>query len=428
MESNPQFGDDRELDRLLGQAQWPEPCAEQIARLADHWRRIVRRRRMRLACGALAAASLLAVGMGVWQFRGAGVPPEANVVVKNPPETSDVAVDPPRDDDREQSQAPTIESPAALPQIVSDPVNRASAPRDANLYEQVLLGVASPQSVQPRPPQAKAPRHKQTVEEAVEQLVAAFAEDAEADANADAGTSPKADVDGKTVASVTESMARVRREAGRCERMLWAIVSQGKGERRMGAARLLTRIATPQSLGVLVDLMKEDGIGSIAAEALGRLTNTGDLARLAGAARESILRQHLLELLLERRNGEAIGLYLGFVNHGGMRDDALAAVAQMDDPPTDLLLAYLENPQRSVRLAAAQALARVADPEVAVRLSGPVLDGVGRQEALVALLLSRNEQATGVLNAARQNLYLVASVRAAEQELHSLIIRGGNLP
>jgi hypothetical protein len=46
--------------------------------------------------------------------------------------------------------------------------------------------------------------------------------------------------------------------------------------------------------------------------------------------------------------------------------------------------------------------------------------GIGRQEALVALLLSSNAQAADILSRARHDLYLVASVQAAEFELHLL--------
>ena len=196
----------------------------------------------------------------------------------------------------------------------------------------------------------------------------------------------------------------------------------GDPRERRGAAIALSRIGTPRSLNVLVDLTRDPLTHAAAVSGLCRLGRAVDLASLATVEADSKLRRKLLATLLERQTEESVGLLLDFVRSPGFRADALAAAETVEQPPVDLLVGFLESPQKSTRLAAAQALGRLPDVDLPERLSGSALGGIGRQEALVALLLSPNAQAASFLNQARQDLYLVASVHAAEQELHSLEI------
>ncbi len=393
MSSHERSPDDNQLDRLLHQARWPEPRDEQTARLGDHWRRIqTARRRRRLAFGglAIAASILLVAAILIGRDSTTGRPEVASDSDNHPTE----ALRP--------SKAPPKVAPSKSPQP-APATDRAVVSRDPNLYEQVILMRTTARR---RPRAAAINREDRAV--LVDQLIDVVAKD------------PQANVD--------ERLNSLHADLPRTERLLWKIVRQASGKRRLGAARLLSRIGTPRSLGVLMELASDPATHESAVLGLGRLAAVHDLARLASIEPDAELRRQLLRMLLARETPESVGLYLGFVNEAGSRSEALGVLAEMEDAPAELLLGYLESPQRPVRLAAALALSRVPDPAVVERLCASVW-GIGRQEVLIALLLNRSDQAAGCLNQARENLYLIASVRAAEQQLHSLqILRGGNLP
>lgn len=407
MESKKQSGDESGFDHLLHQAQWLEPPGEQLARMRENWQAIARRRRTRRRYGglALAASILLAVGALVW--REMETRPAASVVAQNEPADvpdvqSTTRAEPPADS---PAPSPVAISTAAEPQ----PAGRPIAARDANQYERiVLMSAATHRRPKSREPVRSKPADDPTAEW-IEELIVALAND------------PKADV-GERLPTIESKIARY-------EPLLWAAVRQGSAERRLGAARLLSKVGTPQSLPVLTGLLNDPASHKLAILGLGRLAGAQDLAQLVSAEQDADLRRHLLAALLARRTEESVALYLDFVTEPVSRSDALGALGAMADPPADLLFAFLECPERSQRLAAAQSLARLRDPQVVRRLSELVPAGIGRQEALIALLLSPSAQAARFLTQARENLYLVAAVQAAEQQLYSLTIsRGGNLP
>lgn len=391
MPSNRDTGDD-ELDRLLRQARWPETRGDQAARLGDYWRRIrVARRRSRFVYGGLAMAASVLLLAGILAWRGPGTMPEAKVSRTNDSRPQ------PRPAPDPSPPVAHLETPRSQP-----PAEGAVASRDPNLYERVILMAATKHNARP------AAGDRGDLEKLAEKLMDTLAKDAQAD--------------------VEERLVALQGDLPRCERLLWKSVRQGSDERRLGAARLLARIGTPRSLPILAELANVPAAHEAAVQGLARLARDRELARLAAVEPDVRLRRQLLEMLLARQSPDAVGLFLGFVNEPRSRSDALAVLAEVKNPPADALLAYLQSPQHTLRLAAALALSRVSDPAVVERLCESVW-GIGRQEALIALLLSRSEKATGCLNEARGNLYLVASVQAAEQQLHSLQIpRGGNLP
>ena len=394
MKFNERPNNESEFDRLLGHAQWPEPRVEQVSRLEDRWRTISRRR-VRLMYGVCATAASVLVIAGFFAFRTketgskpitvAGGEPADNTDTKDPPFSEPVPL---------RTQPPALVSSAAQP----EPAVWSAQPRDANTYEQVTLMTVSAE----RRSNRRAPAKPEPDDSLLEDLILALASD------------PRADVD--------ERLASVERDLARYERSLWELARRGSSERRRGAARVISRIGTAQSLPILADLMNDPTTHEAGILGLCRLASVADLARLATIELDPELRRSLLSTLLARRTEESVGLYLGFVNDQNFRTDALVAAATATEPPVDLLLAFLENSQKSWRLAAAQALGRLPDPDIAERLSESVFRGVGRQEAIIALLLSSNAQAVGFLNQARQNLYLVATVQAAELQLRSLAI------
>lgn len=396
MEPDRSTSDGQELDRLLAKAQWPEPGAERMAQLGEHWQMLRQARRRRLAAYgafAMAASVLVVAGIAVW--RAPSTVPEQRLAAE--PESNTIESPPPSPEPPASNAVAKHELPQPQPAV-------GQRARDPSLYEQAVLLSAFPKLT----PRREASPNAQPSDAAWDELIAKLADDPEAD--------------------IELRLAELQADLPRFERLLWKAVRHGDGKRRLGAARLLARVGTPRSLPVLMELVGNPAMREAAVLGLARLVGPQDLARLAAVEPEARLRRHLLDRLLAQRTQEAIGLYLILVHEPRMRSDALAAVAAMDDPPADLLLAYLDSPQGSLRLAAAQAVSRLSDPAVAEQLCQS-LGGIGRQEALIALLLSQSAQAADCLSHARRNIYLMAAVQAAEQKLYSSDIqRGGNLP
>ncbi len=160
----------------------------------------------------------------------------------------------------------------------------------------------------------------------------------------------------------------------------------------------------------------------VAADQTEREIVTGGEAR--GASPEELA----LDRLLASRSPLAAARFLSLVAEPTQREAALAALKRAQNPPIDDLAAFLDDPRRPVRLAAAHALSTLDDARAVERLSQSV-GGIGRQEALMALLASRSPRASELVDAARQDVYLMASVRAAEQQLLTLQTENGeNLP
>jgi hypothetical protein len=151
-----------------------------------------------------------------------------------------------------------------------------------------------------------------------------------------------------------------------------------------------------------------------------------ELARFASRTSDVEQREHLVRALLERRTGESASYFLGLVSSSELRAQALAIVGQMSNPPVEHLLALLENSQPAPRLAAAQALARLPQPDVAWQLRDR-LGGVARQEALMALLMSRSSEAPRVIQSARDDVYLAAALYAAQHQIRSLAFSSGGI-
>ncbi len=152
------------------------------------------------------------------------------------------------------------------------------------------------------------------------------------------------------------------------------------------------------------------------------------LTELIAAEPDGRLRRNLIQTLVVRGTPTAVSRYLNLLGSPALHLEALAAVAEMDDPPIDALAKFLDDPRPPLRLAAAQALATRTEALAVKRLSQSV-GGIGRQEALMALLASPSRQAASLVNEARGNLYLMASLCAAEQKLETWKTQsGGNLP
>lgn len=400
--------DDRDFDRWLQQARWPVGDADQLPRLEAHWRELRQaaivvpaereRRRRGFAMGALAASLLLLAGVGGW------------LASRSTPVVS-----------------PVIElvnsTSAPAQQTVAGPIVTSTAPvfvRDPTPYEQAVLAVAIARqkakqvAVAGVPVLGKPlmPVQRRAKSQAQATLVALVT---------DLAANDKVDV--------SERMANMRESRPRLEQRVWQLIEQGDTTQRLGAVRLLAELGTQRSVPLLERLTGEPELHEAALLVLAPLVNDRQLAWLADREPETKLRSVLLGQLLERRTPESAGWFLRFVDQPRTRAVALDIVASLENPPIDLLFSFLESSQTAQRLAAAQALAHCRDPLIAERLCTTAIKGVARHEALIALLLHSSPQAAHCLEEARRDLYLVASVQAAEQQLHSLTpAPGGNLP
>ncbi len=388
-----ELADDDELDRLLAQAKWPEPSAGQIQRLETHWQQVQdggrRRHRPAVAyAAALAASVLLAVGASYWTFWGERTIPDLQ---------------------------PTRQDPV-WPVALTEPTITPSTGivvREPNVYERVVLIDRA------REARSLPDALEQTAAMTLEQAIAVAVEALDANAHAD----------------IVKPLAVLARKRSSSERILGRIVCDPSAENRLGAVRLLARVASPRSLPLLVRLAADPTLHAAAVFGLARLADEAELRQLARVESDAILRKELLTALLIRNTPEAIGEYLGFVIDPALHVDALAALSGTEAPPIDLLAARLDDPRMPVRRAAAQALGTLDDPRAADRLR-QAMAGFGRQEALMGLLVSPSRRASQIVDQARQDVYLMASVQAAERQLQFLqkqsqVLQtqsGGNLP
>jgi len=91
----------------------------------------------------------------------------------------------------------------------------------------------------------------------------------------------------------------------------------------------------------------------------------------------------------------------------------LAAADQVVNPPMDLLFSQLHSPSELERLAAARVLGRIDGPATTERLIALLEEGSSRQEACVALLSSRGQEAVNFVRSAQSNPALSPLLRAA---------------
>lgn len=121
---------------------------------------------------------------------------------------------------------------------------------------------------------------------------------------------------------------------------------------------------------------------------------------------------------LRRADPESISTYLAAIERGDRA--ALAAAAEVEHPPLDVLFDCLEAPLVQRRLAAALALGRIERAEVSWGLGQCLQRGVSRQEALVGLLARKDAGAVRLIEEAREDIHLAAAVEAAQWQLNSL--------
>ena len=138
--------------------------------------------------------------------------------------------------------------------------------------------------------------------------------------------------------------------------------------------------------------------------ALSRLADSQTISELARQETEKDLQRTLLASLLARGDAQALGEYLNYVQSEAMGDTALSAVDLVQNPPMDMLFSTLQSTQVLECMAAARVIGRIDGAATTRRLIAMVEQGTSRQEACVAPLSSRGEEAVNfVTNGARQS-------------------------
>jgi hypothetical protein len=367
-------GDDS-LDRLLSTARWPEPEPERLSRLRQRWFDL---RRLRppgsLLSAAVAASLVLASGTACWRW----VARPAMISISGLPSAMEVA----RTDRSADKRMP----------------DQPFASREPTLYEQVLA--ISLQSEATRVPV----RHDRALKPADVTALESILRDLVDCPGADA----------------TALVACLPGDRGAYEQALWNILAGARQDYWEPAVRLLAEVGTWRSLPVLAAWSAHPETHGAATRGLARLADAGTLTRLAIREPDQGLRRQLLAGLLSRGTPDAVRMYLNFVSKPATTADALAAARCVDRPPVEQLFAILTGPAVSARLAAAQVLGRLDHPEIAQRLAHMAASNVSRQEALVGLLSSQRADASLLVEQARQDLNLMAAVRAAEWQFRQL--------
>jgi hypothetical protein len=158
------------LDELLSAARWPEPRAEQIARLEGEWGRMVRRRKRRVLVTSLAAGLLVPIGALVGVLFVGGDHPRGDVAKV---ESQSVLPDAESDVGTEYVYRPEA---AVLP---DPPQPQKQQVRDPNAFEQTLV-LMHRRRMKPQQPIVEQPTVTQpavpvkVIEPNVEQLFAAM--------------------------------------------------------------------------------------------------------------------------------------------------------------------------------------------------------------------------------------------------------------
>ena len=208
------------------------------------------------------------------------------------------------------------------------------------------------------------------------------------------------------------------------EDLLVQSIQRDQEKRRLAGVRLLSEIATPRSLPVLLSLADHEETRATVLPGVIRLASAVCLADMARREPDMLNQQRMLRRLAEMDSPEALQLYLQFVDDQDTRAIALDAIDDTAEPPVAPLMATLRDPRMSMRWAAARALGRVAEPHVIDALAGMVVQGLGRREAVITLLCSDSPLAEDALRAASRYPSVNATIQSIRTQLHESIPRG----
>ncbi len=179
------------------------------------------------------------------------------------------------------------------------------------------------------------------------------------------------------------------------------------------AIRLLAELGDPASVPALLRAAGEKSLHAVAIGALSRIADAQTIDRLVRDETSTDLQRLLLAALLGRDEPVALGIYLNYVDSKTYGPTALAATELVSNPPMERLFSTLHSTSEFERLAAARVLGRIDGPATTERLIALFEEGQSRQEACVALLSSRGEEAANFVSNARTNPTLATLLQAA---------------
>jgi hypothetical protein len=444
-ENSPQPTSPDPLDDLLSEARWPAPIPTREVGLAKRWddvwhnQRRHERTTFRFALLGIAASLLLGVALGwAWWRRGANSSqrPMADDQHKTSPASGKKASDsiaPPAKNDsasiaqhnhspRKMSRRPSI--PDRPTESVTHAAARGVWPAErpivsrspTKLEEMLVMANLEDRHEPPKTPDRPAPSPTRSEKSAVARVgpsnsrkaIAARTkskESPEVRAVAQLVTHPKADP--AAVAAALRSTKTFN------EARLVAILANGSPTERKASLKLLGELGSPRVVPDLLRATADANLHVAAVRALSRIADSPTIEQLAHEEPSKELQRVLLAALLDRGDVESLRLYLSNVASEPMAETALAAAEQTSNPPMDLLFAVLRSPSELERMAAARVLGRIDGPATTERLVALLEDGTSRQEACVALLTSRGQEAVNFVNSARTNPALAAALQAA---------------
>jgi hypothetical protein len=379
--------DDERLDDLVRRAVRVDVDPLALDRLAEHWDRQWNRRSWARTWFPLAAAAcvLLATGIVLLIVLRQGRGP---VVTTQGPQNGAV----PHESNAEASQSrnsPRLASDRAGPPRKHQPLApRAREDRaEVTPYEQLVMVVAMRDSPSADVRQARSVRRE--IIQHLSDLKRVDAETAE-----------------QMAADLNAPLADLERELGQLCTFL-------RGPRRQKAVELFGKIASRESLDVLLRLWIQPAHQDQVAPAVARLAEPAVLAKCYLQAETSASRQVLAAALAQQLAAGDAGLLIELLNRAPRSAELVAALRSAEASIVDALFAELDAESRPARYAAARALAALDRSDVTRRLIERVAAGVQRQEALFALAASDEPAAVHFVSQASRNAVLATALQSA---------------
>lgn len=384
---------DDPLDELLRAARWSDADASQTANLEQRWQRIRRRQRVvervRIAGAAVVVLTLVGGGVAWWTMSVEPASPE--IVEVSPIKPAERIEAPPR-------SQPVVAEETPRPAPGAAPVVEPATSREATPFELAIVRrQRKVRAAKRQPVEQAAPAESEM--DVVEQTILRLA------------VNPDDDLDAAAVA-LGESQPDA-------ERRLQRLAEQSRGEKQIVALRMLAKLATRESLLLLVNQSLRARCPQEVLAAIERLCETHELAELAYRANGTERRREWIAALLRRDSSESTPAYLALLRNPSTTQDAIVVLASATNPPIEGLFAALGSPDADERLVAARALAARNDPAVSSRLARIVMQNNARREALVALLMSKDAVASEFLAFARADQRLGPSVQAVSAQMAS---------
>ncbi len=385
------FDVDEPLDQLLHRSPRSDVDADRLDRLAGQWQSISGRR-VRVRAGVTIMIGLTITVGSYLAFR---AEPFQRMIVQ-PAET-------PR-------QPPELEE-AVVQRESTSPAREETAVAADGVYDQ-LICVAVERTIRERKrgrqllapePRLETPPELEGPDASIDELVALAA-------------SRLADKE-----PYDDLVAQVKEEWSEQALLEW-IQAAGDAVSIDAALHLLSHVVTKRSIPMLMRLRETHG--DSATRLIARVAEPDQLFRLAREERDDSLGQELAATLLQHPEPRAVYLFLQLVDDRATSAMALGTVATVEELPTDLLLQCLAAPSRKVRLTAAMVLGQSRDANLSAQLVQLLGGTRTRRAAMVALVASRDDWARQFVDQASRDVYLAASVHAAQSVVNSFRLEG----